>query len=87
MYILSNFTRRKCKEKIEITIEYWEKMKEVMKAIFLVNEQNVPVIYIDISAISCIDFFQQDECFCSNNLELGSRTCYVQSKNIKMLQI
>ena len=35
---------------------------------FLVNEQNVPVMYIDINAISlCLDLniFQQDECFCS----------------------
>ena len=35
---------------------------------FLVNEQNVSVIYIDIDATSlCLDLniFQQDECFCS----------------------
>ena len=36
--------------------------------IFLVNEQNVSIVYIDINAISlCLDLiiFQQDDCFCS----------------------
>ena len=34
---------------------------------FLVNEQNVSVMYIDNNAISYLDLnlFQQDECFCS----------------------
>ena len=35
---------------------------------FLVNEQNVSVMYIDINALSLyldLNIFQQDECFCS----------------------
>ena len=35
---------------------------------FLLNEQNVSVMYIDINAISLyldLNIFQQDECFCS----------------------
>ena len=34
---------------------------------FVVNEQNVSVMYIDINAISLyldLNIFQQDECFC-----------------------
>ena len=51
---------------------------------FLVNEQDVSVMYIDINAISlCLDviIFQQDECFCP---KLGMEVeCYkVQSNNI-----
>ena len=51
---------------------------------FLVNEQNVSVMYIDINAISlCLDLniFQQDECFSS---KLGMEVEYAKSnlKNI-----
>ena len=50
---------------------------------FLVNEQNVSVMYIDINAISlCLDLniFQQDEFFCS---KLGMEADYAKSnKNI-----
>ena len=48
---------------------YSDKRKQLLKMTFLVNEQNVSVMYIDINAISlCLDLniFQQDECFCSN---------------------
>ena len=51
---------------------------------FLVNEQNVSVMYTDINAIPwCLDLniFQQDECFCS---KLRMEVEYAQSnlKNI-----
>ena len=45
----------------------------------LVNEQNVPVMYIDIDAISFyldLNIFQQDECFCS---KLGMEVEYAKS--------
>ena len=45
-----------------------DKRKQLFKMTFLVNEQNVSVMYIDINAVSwCLDLniFQQDECFCS----------------------
>ena len=44
--------------------------------IFLVNEQNVSVMYIDINAKSLylhLNIFQQDECFCS---KLGMEAQY-----------
>ena len=49
---------------------------------FLVNEQNVSVMYIDINAISLyldLNIFQQDECFCS---KLGMEVEYAKS-NLK----
>ena len=49
---------------------------------FLVNEQNVSVMYIDINAISlCLELiiFQQDGCFCS---KLGLEAEYAKS-NLK----
>ena len=49
---------------------------------FLVNEQNVSVMYIDTNAISgCLDLniFQQDECFYS---KLGIQVEYAKS-NLK----
>ena len=49
-------------------LPYNDKRKQLLKMKFLVNEQNVSVMYIDINAISgCFDLniFQQDECFCS----------------------
>ena len=48
---------------------YSDKRKQLSKMMFLINEQNVSVMYIDINAVSlCLDLniFQQDECFCSN---------------------
>ena len=53
-------------------LPYSDKRKQLLKMKFLVNEQNVSVIYIDINAISIfldINIFQQDECFWSK-LEL-----------------
>ena len=53
-----------------------------MKITFLLNEQNVSVMYIDIHAIlGCLDLniFQQDECFCSL---LGIQVEYAKS-NLK----
>ena len=53
-----------------------------MKMKFLVNEQIVSVMYIDINAISlCLDLniFQQDEYFCSN---LGMEVKHAKS-NLK----
>ena len=50
---------------------------------FLINEQNVSVVYIDINAVSlCLDLniFQQDECFCS---KLGLEVEYAKS-NVKI---
>ena len=49
---------------------------------FLVNEQNVSVMYIDINVISLyldLSIFQQDECFC---LKLGMEVQYAKS-NLK----
>ena len=51
-------------------LPYSDKRKQLLKMTFLINEQNVSVMYIDISAIKlswCLDLniFQQDECFCS----------------------
>ena len=47
---------------------YSDKRKQLLKRTFLVNEQNVSVMYIDIDALlRCLDLniFQHDECFCS----------------------
>ena len=35
-----------------IMLPYFDKRKQVMKVVFLINEQNVSVIYIDINATS-----------------------------------
>ena len=46
---------------------YTDKRKQLLKMEFLVNEQNVSVMYIDINAISLyldLSIFQQDESFC-----------------------
>ena len=51
-----------------ILLNYSDKKKQLLKMKFLVNEQNVSVMYIDIDAISLgldLKIFQQDECFCS----------------------
>ena len=48
-------------------LPYSDKRKQLLKMTFLVNEQNVSVMYIDINAISlCLDLniFRQDELFC-----------------------
>ena len=45
-------------------LPYSDKRKQLLKIKFLVNEQNVSVMYIDINALlSCLDLniFQQDE--------------------------
>ena len=58
------------------------KRKQLLKITFLVNEQNVSVMYIDISAMSwCLDWniFQQDEWFC---LKLGLEVEHAKS-NLK----
>ena len=47
---------------------YSDKRKQILKMAFLVNGQNVSVVYIDINAMSlCLDLniFQRDECVCS----------------------
>ena len=51
-------------------LPYSDKRKQLLKMTFLVNEQNVSVMYIHINAISSymyldLHIFQQDECFCS----------------------
>ena len=55
---------------------------------FLVNVQNVSVMYIDINAISLyleLNIFQQDECFCS---KLGMEVEYAKSnKKTSLSQI
>ena len=64
------------------TLPYTDKRKQLLKMKFLVNEQNVSVMYIDINAISlCLDLniSQQDECFC---LKLGMEVEYAKS-NLK----
>ena len=51
-----------------ILLPYSDKRKQLLKMTFLINEQNVSVMYIDINAISLcldLDIFQQEECFCS----------------------
>ena len=56
-----------------------DKRKQLLKITFLVNEQIVSVMYIDINAILlCLDLriFQQDECFCS---KLGMEVEYMPS--------
>ena len=58
---------------------YSDKRKQLLKMKFLVNEQNVSVMYTDINAISwCLDvnIFQQDECFTS---KLGMEVEYTKS--------
>ena len=57
----------KCNKSIQMRIQYY-------RTLLLGNEQNVSVMYMDISAILlCLDIiFQQDECFCSKlGLEVG----------------
>ena len=51
-----------------ILLPYSDKRKQLLEMTFLVNEQNVSVMYIDINAISLYldwNIFQQDERFCS----------------------
>ena len=50
-----------------VILPYSVKRKQLLEVKFLVNEQNVSVMYIDINPISFLDItiFQQDECFCS----------------------
>ena len=65
-------------------LPYSDKRKQLLKMKFLVNEQNVSVMYIGIDAISwCLDFniFQQDKCFCS---KLGLEVKHAKS-NLKQL--
>ena len=56
---------------LQAILPYSEKRKQLLKMTFLINEQNVSVVYIvhiDINAISlCLDLniFQQDQAFCS----------------------
>ena len=62
------------------------KRKQLFKMIFLVNEQNVSVMYIDFNAISFrfdLNIFQQDECFCS---KLGLEVEHAKS-NLKNISI
>ena len=65
-------------------LPYSDKRRQLLKVIFLVNEQNVSVMYIDINALSlCLwlkDIFQQDECFCS---KLGLEEEYAKSNKKK----
>ena len=49
-------------------LPYSDKRKQLLNITFLINKQNVSVIYIDINAISLyldLNIFQQNECFCS----------------------
>ena len=49
-------------------LPYSDIRTQLSKMPFLVNEQNVSVMYIHINAISLrldLNIFQQDECFCS----------------------
>ena len=58
------------------------KGSKLLKITFLVNEQNVSVVYIDINAVSLhldLNIFQQDGCFCS---KLGMEVGYAKS-NLK----
>ena len=51
-----------------IMLPYSDKRKQLLKMTFLVNEQNVSVMYIDINRILSyldLNIFQQDGCFCS----------------------
>ena len=60
-------------------LPYSDKRKQLLKMTFLVNEQNVSVIYIDINRILSyldLNIFQQDECFCS---KLGMELEYMLS--------
>ena len=61
---------------------YSDKRKQLLKMKFLVNEQNVSVMCIDITEILwylILNIFQQDECFCS---KLGMEVEYAKS-NLK----
>ena len=66
-------------------LPYSDKRKQLLKMTFLVNEQNVSVMYIDIKVINAIslyldlNIFQQDEYFCS---KLGMELEYAKS-NLK----
>ena len=76
--IFSRSLRRRC----QTALPYSDKRKQLLKMTFLVNEQNVSVMYIDINAISLyidLNIFQQDECFCS---KLGMEVEYAKS-NLK----
>ena len=57
-------------------LPYSDKREKLLKITFLVNEQNVSVMYIDINVILTLDIFQQDECFCS---KLGMEVEYAES--------
>ena len=60
----------------------FDKRKQLFEMKFLINEQNVSVMYIDINAISLyldLNIFQQDESFCS---KLGMELEFAKS-NLK----
>ena len=66
-------------------LPYNVKRKQLLKMIFLVNEQDVSVIYIGINAeyhyILILNIFQQDDCFCSsqNPMEGEYALCNLKS--------
>ena len=67
-----------------VILLYSDKRKQLLKMTFLVNEQNVSVMYIDINAITlCLDLniFQLGWVFLLQTRN-GSRICLVQFKNI-----
>ena len=64
------------------TAIYYDKRKQLLKMKFLVNEQNVSAMFIDINAILYLDLniFQQDECFCSKlEIEVHVHVEYAES--------
>ena len=61
---------------IELILPYSDKRKQLLKMKFLVNEQNVSVMYIDINACLDINIFQQVQSFCS---KLGLEVEYSKS--------
>ena len=71
---------------MESTLPYSDKRKQLSKITFLVNEQNMNVMCIDINAISSyldMYIFQQDELWLFLlQTRKGSRISQVQSKNI-----
>ena len=66
--VLSSHPESWSSKKSSTALPYSDKRRQLLKMTFLVNEQNLSVMYIGIRAISlCLDFniFQQDGCFCS----------------------
>ena len=76
-----------CKQTFISIMPYADKREQLLKMIFLVNEQTVFVVYFEINAISLCQIsisistiFQKDECFCS---KLGLILEHSKPKNLK----